>query len=425
MKHPSVVVFLGLFFAASCGMAQTTPFNQGMVWGLGVRSLGMGGAYTAVADDYSGILYNPAGLGQVQSVEISGSFSHLSVSDRAVFMQTENSESSGFSKLNGLGVVFPIPTSRGSMALGFGYQRTRMFDGVLRVSQLITTPGDSVTQGYNELEDGGLGQTSLGASLEMAPGVFLGTALHFWTGGDDYIWEFTESDAPFDIWTFSEFHSLSHFNTRFTGFNVSLGTLVRMGEMFRFGASLSTPVTLSGEEDWDYTETTQWDDGVQTTDTTESGWVEYKIRSSWMFQAGVALKVSRLLVSADLQMTDYGQMKYTTDPPVAGTTMAQANLEIKQNFRSVLDYRVGAELVLPFVPVRLRAGYGTLGSYLKNGPNGMDREVYSAGAGIDFKGSVGIDIAYAQTTFDNPAGEVIEGEKVEHKLVMVSFLYRM
>ena len=51
---------------------------------LGERALGMGGAYTALADDASGSYYNPAGLAMVESTSISGSFSVYGVERRVL-----------------------------------------------------------------------------------------------------------------------------------------------------------------------------------------------------------------------------------------------------------------------------------------------------------------------------------------------------
>ena len=45
--------------------------------GVGARALGMGGAYTGVASDYSAIYWNPAGLAQMQYSEFSAGLSYL------------------------------------------------------------------------------------------------------------------------------------------------------------------------------------------------------------------------------------------------------------------------------------------------------------------------------------------------------------
>ena len=54
-------------------------FDRGGVIGVGARAMGMSGAFTAVADDASAAYWNPAGLAQLESLEIQGMFgSYLS-----------------------------------------------------------------------------------------------------------------------------------------------------------------------------------------------------------------------------------------------------------------------------------------------------------------------------------------------------------
>lgn len=55
---------------ASVALADIYHYNNVLV---GERAIGIGGAYTAVADDASGVYYNPAGVAFAQSNDISGS----------------------------------------------------------------------------------------------------------------------------------------------------------------------------------------------------------------------------------------------------------------------------------------------------------------------------------------------------------------
>src|SRR5690349_1375244 len=57
-----------------CASASWAAF-QDINWGA--RPVGLGGAFTAIADDTNASLYNPAGLVQVQWNEISASYSRL------------------------------------------------------------------------------------------------------------------------------------------------------------------------------------------------------------------------------------------------------------------------------------------------------------------------------------------------------------
>lgn len=404
--------------------SQDVPFIWGHHWGVGARAMGMGGAFTGVADDYSAMYYNPAGLGQLKKLEVFGSFSHLSVTNKAAFMGLETSESSSYTKLDGIGVSVPVPTNRGSLVLGFGYHRVRDFDNALYVTKFISSVGDSVTWSYNELVEGGLNNTSFGGSIEMAPGVLLGGTVNFWTGSDDWTWRFTEEDTPHDIWTFTDYVETDYIHTKFTGVNFTLSTLLKPQEIFQLGGVIVTPVTLTSKEDWEYTETTTWDDGYRSADSTDDGYWDYKVRSPWIFRIGGALKPGPLMVSADVEFKNYSQIKYTSYPPAAGYTMTDMNIDIKENLRNTMNWRVGGEFTVPNVDLRIRGGYAVYPSPWEGASSAMDRKVISLGAGYSFQNFV-LDVGYGFVSWDGMAGDVIEQEKVEVSKIVFSLLYRM
>ncbi len=72
----TVVVSCGLWamMLATQGKADQFHYNNIII---GDRALGLGGAYTAISDDSSGIFYNPAGLAYALSNDISGSANAL------------------------------------------------------------------------------------------------------------------------------------------------------------------------------------------------------------------------------------------------------------------------------------------------------------------------------------------------------------
>ena len=63
-------VMLSIFLTTHSAKADQFHYNNVVV---GERAQGMGGAYAAIADDASGVYYNPAGLAFAQSNDISGS----------------------------------------------------------------------------------------------------------------------------------------------------------------------------------------------------------------------------------------------------------------------------------------------------------------------------------------------------------------
>ena len=70
--YVSRFTFLGLFLAASSAFPAVFPFEEARPLYVGARALGMGNAFTAIADDATAGFWNPAGLIQWQGVKLFG-----------------------------------------------------------------------------------------------------------------------------------------------------------------------------------------------------------------------------------------------------------------------------------------------------------------------------------------------------------------
>jgi len=416
--------FCGIIFAflATGVLAQELPFLWGHSWGVGARAVAMGGAYTALSDDYTGLYYNPAGMAQARKTTFLGSFNSLSVTDKATYRGLENEQQTSSTQLNALGCTVPFPTVRGSLALSFGYHRIRQFDNGLWVRSPVIFPEkdyEAVWE-HERIEEGAMSQTSFGGSVEVGPGVWMGLGLHIWGGDDDYIWQFRELDEK-NLYTFHDSTSTEHMATEFSGINLSIGTLVALENRIRVGVSILTPVVLKAEEFWDYTEIFTWDDGEQEVDVEDHGnWV-YKIRSPWIFRAGIAGQVGPVLLSGDIERVAYSQYRYTTDSPTQDRV--SANLEIRRNLQDVWNYRVGGELSLPFKEAKLRAGYAFYPSPWKGLSAFQDRKVFSIGGGLRLIPQWQFDVAYAITSWKISPYDVIERESIDAQNLFVTLSY--
>ncbi len=71
---------LGLLLLAQANLAHADPYHQQSLI-VGERPMGLGGAFTGVADDPSAVFYNPAGLAQMTESSVSASIS-LNAFDR-------------------------------------------------------------------------------------------------------------------------------------------------------------------------------------------------------------------------------------------------------------------------------------------------------------------------------------------------------
>ncbi|MBN1782809.1 outer membrane protein transport protein [bacterium] len=410
------------------------PYLWGHAWPSGARAFGLAGAYTAVADAQNALMYNPAGMGQIKQTEVFATFSHMSYSSQVTARNTESEHTTAFTRLNDLGFSFPIPTYRGSLVFGFSYNRTRQFDTALFLSRFMPDRQivgyDSVTYEFNNNTDGHLSQTSFGGSVEIGPGLYTGLAINFLGGNRDYIKKSTLIDEPYNYWYFSRFDSTDHINTTFSGLSFTMSTLYRAGDKLSFGAVIITPATMKAKENWDYL-----DDPIFEADVPDStigyyppyydsysDYSEYKIRSPWIFRFGTAVKQGPVLVSGDIELIDYSQIKYITDPAFEMTSKASANILIRQRLRNVKNISAGAELDVPRMPLLIRGGVAFLENPVQNAQKDK-RTVWSMGIGYRFSDQFHLDLAYGHTEWNGVTDRFVTKENITSSKFMATLNY--
>ena len=464
------IAFLILICIAIMGsgilQSQSVPFTSGQILEVGSRASGMGGAFTAVADDYTALYYNPAGLGQIRSVGVFGSFSQLKMNNQSILLGSEGSMDVSFTKLDAIGVVVPLPTSRGSLVLSFGYHRMRdfgygmVFGPVDRdVDRIITADSDDYTVAFpmtlsgEDALDGHLSQTSFGGSIEMAPDVFVGGSVNFWSGVKNSsrlyselggIYDVPDLVEPGDLWEvmLPDVYFDTYYQEKYSGFNFTLGGFLKAGEHFQFGGVIKTPVTLTGKREGDYYESEWVYEGYeefQRPDSTSHFLLDdYEVQLPWIFCLGAAMTYGPLVISGDIEFCDYSQIKYKTQPPdELDGTMTEVNRSIRNDFRSTLNYRIGAQVTLPGTNASLRAGYAVYPSHWKDADSDWNRKIVSFGAGYDIENFFRIDISYSFSSWhvptdisyplylwDLPEADEVTREKLDMKRIMVSMSYQ-
>ncbi len=439
--------------------------------GVGSRALGMGNAYTGVANDFSAIYWNPAGLAQLEYSEFSFGLSHLSNKNNSTFLGLQEEYSSTATNLNALGLVYKVPTRRGSMVLAFGYDRQSNFtggmsytgfnptrsiiqtyaaDGALYPSDLSeniayqlyladidTTTGrfyspitGRLTQIAKIAESGGLNNWSIAAGVDIAKNLSLGVTLTYLSGTYRYDRSYKEEDRAGNWNTFP--YDLDHLKMDeyiegdISGGNAKFGLLYRVPDRFRFGVAIKTPTSFAVKEDWGITASSTFDNGdtyPTDGDFESQAYGEYDVVTPWEFNVGASVILRDLTLSADVTYTDWTQLKFEN----ANADLLAYNTDMKTLFRGTRDYRAGLEYDFANLGVRLRGGFMYFTSPYANDPNSYDQKYITGGLGFLLGPSTMLDVAYAHgwwETYRSNLGSGRTDEKITAETFRATLSYR-
>jgi hypothetical protein len=261
-------IFFLLFVIPYWCFAQNSSliFAQPNTYGIGPRAIGMGGAFTAIADDASAAYWNPAGLSQVSAYEIS-------ISSAPVYFQndinpnvssyTGFSNNFGFPWVESFQLVIPIAKDN-TLALSYFrpyHPQINYFSGnaVLTAEQeadgsylLNPTFQESEIVLSYAARFAGVNNFSVGISVKRV------------TNDSSYIEYFPQDDQSIN-------NSLAGTGTEVVGYGVDLGILYRIpitkySEEFRVGLSLQNLVSQ-----------VQYTNGLGVTSTTSGEPVNFNV----------------------------------------------------------------------------------------------------------------------------------------------------
>lgn len=362
---------------------------------VNARSAGMGNAFIGVADDFSALYWNPAGLGQLKRSEFSLALTNLKVSNTSNFLGVPGTGDNSSTYLNSLGLALPFPVTQGSFVIAAGYNRLVNYTSALNAKAFnsnssiqpalyndssdydlawqiglendrsLTIPiYRNVTQSQNVLESGNLGQWSFGLSSEVAPRLLIGASLNVVTGSYRYQRMFVESaaantDTIIGVGGITRIGFLStkidHLLTQdISGWSAKLGFLYTFNESVRAGMTIQTPTSVTVHERLTAKGQSQF------TNSTVSGAInsieqEYDISTSWVFGFGASVKpLSFLTISADADLTDYSTLSFDN----AEGDLMDRNFDFSKYLKQIVCFRIGAECKIPGTGLAVRGGYG-------------------------------------------------------------------
>jgi len=436
-----LLVFVTLLFTASSfSQYKEDAYRLSYLGtGIGARSLGLGTAYTGIADDFTAVYWNPAGLGQIENNEISGGLSHFSYENDNTFLGKKESFSSSATNLDNIGLVYPFPAQQGHLVFAIGYGRQSDFTTALAFSgfnssitgRTSASYPDSVDIATNILESGGMNNWIIAGAIEAERGLFIGASLNFISGSYTYNRDFVGSD-PKNLYYMYQIDRQYSIDEDIGGVTGRIGLLYETrNQRGRIGLNIKFPSYLSLRDDW--SDVTNYYDDIPDSDYTykESGYSEFDLVTPFVFSAGISWTFGDLLLAGSVDYTDWTQMEFKN----TYTELMQENTVIKEKLKSTVNLRLGAEFAVPTTDISVRAGFAYLPSPFKFQSSTNAQKYITGGLGWKIEDAIRLDIGYAYGFWDT-AHEVnydpgytdnypaTTSEKIRTHTVLASLMYR-
>ncbi len=422
---------------------------------ISARALGMGNSYIALSNDFSAVIFNPAGLGLVKKVELSAGLNFDNYDNTSSFFGNNINTNKSTINLNQVGFVYPVPTRRGSMVFSLGYNRVKDFNSATDfngynagstsmiqfltgdVNETIPITNDlglayeiddpntgeyirdttlingQLNQSGNYRTKGSIGKWSFAGSVEIAKNLLVGGTFNIVSGSYKRDRDYYEDDTR-DIYTsglelvpgdpttkdFQTFYLNDIIEWDLSGWDFKLGMLYNAGNIFTFGATVKFPTYYTIKENYYVNGESFFGTGaVYQLNQPLIDNVQYEIKTPFEYGAGAALNLLILTVSGEVNIIDYTQMKFTKG--LGQEYRIQRNKEIENIFRTAITYKAAAEMKIPFLPIWARAGAMYFQSPYENDPVEFDKKYLTAGVGLKLGGNFSVDVAYAYGWWKN------------------------
>ena len=414
-------LFVAVYFVP-LGMGQVEEMAIGNTFGVGARTMGMGGASLALADDFTALYWNPAGMAQIQKFEFFSSFSHNRAGADTYFTGDEiTTTSRSQMRPNAIGFVYPLIAKQGGLAIGFGYNRPQNFDYQTAITGIDPSSGtDFSGLSVDEIEanSGGIGIWSFGASVYVTKHVLLGGSLDFWTGNSLNHLDTTATDIVNIDSELSRFRYDDEIDREYSGIGGRVGILAHLTDNINLGLTLVSPTELAVDELWYQSTVEVYDDGEQLSDSA-SGSQIYDIERPFEVGAGVAVKLlnERLILAGDVQLTDWTQTRYD---PAPAEDISDDNFE--EYYATTLQLRIGAEYRIPIIDTHIRAGYFRDTVPFTDAEIENARDFLTVGVGKIFEDAIKFDVGYMLGTSQRSRNELTT-ERRTHR-IFASAAYR-
>lgn len=408
--------------------------------GVGARAMGMGGAYVGVADDFTAVFWNPAGLVQKDHYEIQVSFARNSQDTKATLNSTSASAALNNTRFGALGLVYPVPVYQGRLVFAAGFNRVQDFDSIFRIQGFDQADSLQTTQQFSH--EGGLTMTSLAGAIDVSPTISLGLSLNILSGEDENRREFDWTDSE-DIYTYQRLVAREKFSDDYRrSYSAIFGIMVRTPRIepkFRGGFTIAARTTQrvsyifeGADPNIAYNLVEYDDDSFESTpDTTFRN--AYKISLPLEFSTGASYRLRPdLLLSGSAHFAEWTQSEYDEEDDL------RANADFDDQYKDIWRYHFGVEWKVPTYALDLRAGFYTdplpfVGPFDSTEPVDplfnpvivikQDRRFFTLGAGLVVDQILHVDLAWNRGTFEQVEGNRAENNTTNRTFVGLSYRF--
>ena len=313
--------------------------------GSGARALGLGGAFIAVADDATAASWNPAGLIQLETPEMSIVGACFRREEDIRF--AERSGASGMQDvskgdINYLSAAYPFQALSRNMIVSINYQNLYDMTRHWKFPLAVTRDDASHSKDVEIEQKGELAAIGIAYCLEITPRLSFGLTLNVWRNGlYANEWEQTQKQTGSGIIQGAPFSYTAKFSDRykFSGYNANIGILWNPSRQLTLGAVLKTPFTA----DLKHRSTEEIALSPYPGDSSSSE-EDNELDMPMAYGAGVAYRFSdRLTASLDVYRTEWDDyiLKDATGnkfSPINNKPKDEAGIDPTVQLRSGLEY---------------------------------------------------------------------------------------
>ncbi len=401
--------------------------------GSGARALGMGGAFIGVADDATAASWNPGGLIQLETPEVSmvGAYNHRTEDTTYIaFPEASGPQKVTTFEINYFSLAYPFTVMDWNMIVSLNYQHLYDFHKKVGFGFNQSSPTLTLQNKIDYEQEGALRTVSPAFAIQLTPKLSIGFTLNFWEDPlDDNTWESTQRLTGSGTFTGLPIIVESNRKERYemNGWNYHLGFLWYLNSTFTLGGVFKAPFSAKIRYDHEFSETIIFPTAPASNSASEIRFSEDQLLDMPMsYGVGLAARLSDALTfDMDIYRTEWGDYVLhradgTAWNPITGGPASEANVDATTQIRAGGEYLIiGERMVVP-----LRAGI----FYDPEPSQGSPEDFWgiSLGTGIVHKRFIG-DIAYqyrfGRNVRTSIVGDADSHQDVDQHTVYMSVIY--